>query len=160
MNTYYFYNYPSVMGTPLVPYVIPQISASNWFDAMKNLYMLKKDIDITNIIISDQLRNARRANIMYGMRNGHRIANINMFPYMLPQNMQLGIATTNPNMMYPMNVAGPMMYSQNKDGVMRSGTFNVGANAIGPLNVMRPMMPLGSYPYPGGFFAANKNIQE
>ena len=153
MNTFYLYNYPNVTGSNLVPFMYPQISADNWFDAMKKIYLFKKDMDITNIIISDQLRNARRANIMYGMRNGHRIANINMFPYMLPSNISLGTTTTNPNMTYPLNTTGPMSYSQSNDGIYRNGTLNFGTNTVGPVPVMRQFYPTHN----PGFWFNNKN---
>ena len=62
---------------------------------------MQRNLDITRIILADRFNNAMRADVAYTVRDGNVVAGISLMPTIYPRGLYPAVATTSPNMGYP-----------------------------------------------------------
>ena len=77
------------------------IDANTFSDAAKRFVEMQRNLDITRIILADRFNNAMRADVAYTIRDGNVVAGISLMPTIYPRGPYPAVATTSPNMAYP-----------------------------------------------------------
>jgi len=157
------------MPFQIVSPIIAPVDGDSFKEALKNFVKMRRDIDLTKIVIADQMNRQMKANIRYYLDNlGNRKANIHMTPLLEPTGNLTGMVGMTPYGMVPTIGAEAKlrgMVVPTNQGKLVVPTSANPLHTISPVaspmkvGLLKPQMPYGvNTPY--GTVLTNAGVQK